>query len=162
MSAFNESRISPDAWFQRHLLARPRLIGLGFSVVVFAAIFGMGMLFMARHLIPFPWWLHGFLISTLTSALVGYLVMWTVRQIERHRAREMEHLLKAATFAHHVGNALQVLMCRRFIEPTGRDEAVDAAIQRIHLAMREMVPAGPKIAPAPDRPERRVLERRRG
>lgn len=156
----SSERNSLESWFQRHLLARPRLIGLGFSLVVFAAIFGMGMLFMGRRLIPFPWWLHGFLISSLTSLLVGFLVMWTVRQIEYRRAREMEHLLKAATFAHHVGNALQVLVCRHFIEPTGRDEAVDAAIERIHMAMRLMLPnvAGSKAA-LPNRPTGEALDR---
>ncbi len=162
MSSAVESHISLDAWFQRHLLARPRLIGLGFSVVVFAAIFGMGMLFMGKRLIPFPWWLHGFLISSLTSLLVGFLVQWTVRQIERQRARDMEHLRQAASFAHHVGNALQVLMCRRFIEPTGRDAAVDAAIERIHLAMRQMVPPAKPPTAVASQPGRRGSERRRG
>jgi hypothetical protein len=127
-------------WFQRQVLTHPGLMVVAFSALVFVAIFGMGLLFMGKRLIPFPWWLHGFLIAFLTSVLVGTCILWTVRQMEHNRARELEQLRMAQDFSHHVGNALQVLIMRQHIAATGRDQAVDDAVERICWAMREIRP----------------------
>jgi hypothetical protein len=132
---------SPAApWFQQQVLMHPQLMVAAFGALVFVTIFGMGLLFMGKRLIPFPWWLHGFLIALLTSLLASLSILWTVRKMEQGRDRELEQLRLAQNFLHHVGNALQVLINRHHITAAGRDRAVDDAVERIRRAMQEILP----------------------
>jgi hypothetical protein len=115
------------------LRLRPYLLGSLTGLLVFG--FVLLAVYSARHagLWNVPWWLHGIVVATLAAITVGALT-----RLIRHEAKHLMEI--SAEVNHNVGNALQILVQRAYMNPAEREEMVDEAIERIRVTVRDVLP----------------------
>lgn len=139
-----------QSWVDRYLLAYQGLIPVGFGVLAAGCVVGMGILTLPMHA-GFPFWLHGSMIALCTGALVGGMARWLVRELRYQAEIRSIRLQAAELISHEICNALQVLIQRDYVNPADRDRYINDAIERIHVAVRDVLPSVSGIHPV-DRP----------
>ncbi len=122
------------------VLQRPVGFAVLTGVTVMATSFGAGLLLLRAHGGSWPWWFHGIVIASITgflAALITYSVCNSWLR-ERNRAKNQEQII--AEVNHHINNALTIIRGRELLAETERDRLVEAEIERIIWAMREILP----------------------
>ena len=120
----------------RHPIAFAVLTGL----VVVATSIGAGLLLIRAHGAGWPWWFHGIVIASITglmAALITYSVCNSWLK-DRNRAKNQERII--AEVNHHINNALTIIRGRKLLAETERDRLIEAEIERIIWAMKEILP----------------------
>ena len=135
----NEPQRRWHFWIHRQLLARPRLIPIGFGLLTATVVLALGILTLPMHT-GFPFWLHGCVIALNTGVLVTGMASWLVR--EMHYQEKIRHTRHQAAelISHEICNSLMVLMHRNCVDPADRERFVDDAIARIRGAVRDVLP----------------------
>lgn len=122
------------------VLQRPVAFAVLTGVVVVVTSFGAGLLLIQAHGNSWPWWFHGIVIASITgfmAALITYSVCKSWLR-DRNRAKNQERII--AEVNHHINNALTIIRGRKLLAETERDRLVEAEIERIIWAMKEILP----------------------
>ena len=124
----------------KFVLQHPGAFALSAGVVVVATSFGVGLSLIRAHGSGWPWWFHGVIVASITgfmAALITYSVCNSWLK-ERERAENQERII--ADVNHHVNNALTIIRGRDLLAEAERDRVVEAEIERIIWAVREILP----------------------
>ena len=103
-------------------------------------ILGFGLLLIQAHGNRWPWWFHGAVIALITG-LMAVLITYSLCNSwskDINRARHQERII--AEVNHHINNALSIIRGRKLLAETERDSLIEAEIERIIWAMREILP----------------------
>ena len=122
------------------VLEHPVAFALLTGVVVVATSVGAGLLLIQAHGNGWPWWFHGIVIASITgfmAALITYFVCNSWLR-DRNRAKNQERII--AEVNHHINNALTIIRGRKLLAETERDRLIEAEIERIVWAMKEILP----------------------
>ena len=122
------------------VLQHPVAFAVFTGVVVEVTSLGAGLLLMRAHGNGWPWWFHGIVIASITgfmAALITYFVCNSWLR-DRNRAKNQERII--AEVNHHINNALTIIRGRKLLAETERDRLIEAEIERIVWAMKEILP----------------------
>ncbi len=125
---------------RKFVLERPVAFAVFTGVAVVATSFGAGLLLLRAHGSRWPWWFHGIVIASITgflAALITYSICNSWLR-ESNRAKNQERII--AEVNHHINNALTIIRGRQLLAETERDRLVEAEIERIIWAVREILP----------------------
>ncbi len=122
------------------VLQHPVAFAVFTGVVVVATSLGAGLLLIQAHGNSWPWWFHGIVIASITgfmAALITYSVCKSWLR-DRNRAKNQERII--AEVNHHINNALTIIRGHKLLAETERDRLIEAEIERIVWAMKEILP----------------------
>jgi hypothetical protein len=104
---------------------------------VVATSLGAGLLLIRAHGNGWPWWFHGIVIASITGFMAALITWLYACEMRRHEVQ----VRAGERMSHEVCNALQILVQRTYLYPERRTQLEDEAIERIHKATREILPA---------------------
>ena len=103
-------------------------------------ILGVGLLLIQAHGNGWPWWFHGIVIASITGLMAALITYSVCNSWLRDRNRAKNHERIIAELNHHINNALLIIRGRKLLTETERDRLVEAEIERIIWAMKEILP----------------------
>ena len=122
------------------VLQHPVAFAVLTGVVVEVTSLGAGLLLIRAHGSGWPWWFHGIVIASITALMAALITYFVCNSWLRDRNRAMNHERIIAEVNHHVNNALTIIRGRKLLAETERDRLVEAEIERIIWAMKEILP----------------------
>ena len=128
-------------------LQHPVAFAVFTGVVVEVTSLGVGLLLIQAHGSGWPWWF----IASITGSMAALITWLYAREMKRHEVQ----VRAGERMSHEVCNALQILVQRTYLYPERRTQLEDEAIERIHKATREILPAMLEI-PIAARPQSQV------
>lgn len=111
-------------------------VSLATGAVVAFTVLGAGLGLIKFHGGRWPWWFHGAVIALITGLITALLTKLNLREHSRREARR----LAGECMSHEVCTALQILVQRTYLEPDQRAQLEDEAIERLRVAVREIMP----------------------
>ena len=112
------------------------LVSLSTGALVALTVLGAGLGMIKFHGGRWQWWFHGVAIALITGLITTALTQLHVRELRRREARR----LAGERMSHEVCTALQILFQCTYLQPDQRSQLEGEAIERIRVAVREVLP----------------------
>jgi hypothetical protein len=110
------------------------LLAVGTSVA--ATVFGTGLALIKFHGGIWPWWFHGLSVALATGFIAVLATYLHLQEVSRREARRRA----GERMSHEVCSALQILFQCTYLYPLQRSQLETEAIERIHVAVRQILP----------------------
>lgn len=120
-------------------MSRKYLLAAISGTAIFVLVYVMDIVLARMGLHAETTFLDDFLLAVVVAALV-FVLQW---QHERELQRQKQCAEVIALMNHHIRNALQVIVSRSILDDHTNDEIreINAAVDRIDHALREILPA---------------------
>lgn len=130
----------------RHALLRSIAIGVITALAIMAANVGCDWLAERHDIAMQSMWLADAALATVAGLLVGKMI----RNSDREKRRIFHRLLMIAEMNHNIRNSLEVIQLSAHVSQDKEAiQEIDTAVNRIHWALKEFVPAEPALSALP-------------
>ncbi len=132
----------------RDALVRSLTIGFFTALAMMAVNVGCDWLAERHDIAMQSMWLADAVLATLAGLLVAKMI----RNADREKQRIFHRLLMIAEMNHNIRNSLEIIQLSAHVSHDKEAiQEIDTAVNRIHWALKEFVPAEPVLSSLPVR-----------